>query len=567
MLKTVKPLTRITPKERQQARLQNADVSRLLMEGIRAGRIVGNRIEQKALTAFRQGKIQNISLIARREIDLLGPLIIRAMIAAHLRGVYRTDLARPQRSISFAVSSKSESMKTAYSEAISFLSDRLDLKRKEIKAISEKYNNAVLEVVSRASGKVEKQLQRTIRSITENRLHVRDGIKELKETFERTGISPRNSFELEAIFRTQTQLAYSAGRWNADKDADIQEILWGYKYVTVGDDRVREEHAALEGMTLPKDDPRWLTMFPPNGWACRCQAIPIFEEREIVEPPTFVESNGRLITPEPDKGFNFNAGEVFGKIKSETRLPITFPATAITLPVEIKPLIISPILETTVPQTPQIKNIGSKIIEKQVPKASLKITLEEREEIQNRIKRDFEQWQLTDRTNAIDKAVSTWIEDSTPLQKVQSGKNNPLTNEVSEEIREALHYLDSAYESAPKFEGTIYRGLSELTDERFKELTTINYEITTESWQSFTWKPGIAESFSRNEIGKKGNEIVFQVKTSKGLSLEGVLGNASIESEVLIPKDSKYIVKRVDKVLVKDFEGDFKRTVVVLQEL
>lgn len=58
-------------------------------------------------------------------------------------------------------------------------------------------------------------------------------------------------------------------------DSDVEEDIWGFQYSTVKDNRVREEHWLLEGVRLPKDDPFWLKYFPPNGWNCRCVAMPI----------------------------------------------------------------------------------------------------------------------------------------------------------------------------------------------------------------------------------------------------------------------------------------------------
>lgn len=45
-------------------------------------------------------------------------------------------------------------------------------------------------------------------------------------------------------------------------------------YKTVGDERVRLTHRTLEGVCLPKGDAWWNTHYPPNGWRCRCKAIP-----------------------------------------------------------------------------------------------------------------------------------------------------------------------------------------------------------------------------------------------------------------------------------------------------
>ena len=56
-----------------------------------------------------------------------------------------------------------------------------------------------------------------------------------------------------------------AAKW---KDFEAKKDRYHLQYRTAADDRVREEHAALHGITLPPDDPFWKQYFPPNGWRC-----------------------------------------------------------------------------------------------------------------------------------------------------------------------------------------------------------------------------------------------------------------------------------------------------------
>ena len=56
-----------------------------------------------------------------------------------------------------------------------------------------------------------------------------------------------------------------------------------WKYVTVGDDKVREEHRALDGVILPFNDKRWDKIFPPNGWKCRCYIVPMMKHEVTAE--------------------------------------------------------------------------------------------------------------------------------------------------------------------------------------------------------------------------------------------------------------------------------------------
>jgi SPP1 gp7 family putative phage head morphogenesis protein len=61
-----------------------------------------------------------------------------------------------------------------------------------------------------------------------------------------------------------------AARWTEfQQNADIMPYL---KYDTVGDENVRNEHAALDGIVRKIVDEFWKKYFPPNGWGCRCSA-------------------------------------------------------------------------------------------------------------------------------------------------------------------------------------------------------------------------------------------------------------------------------------------------------
>lgn len=69
---------------------------------------------------------------------------------------------------------------------------------------------------------------------------------------------------------------------NTARAADLYWRLKGqtetfpyWEYVTVDDDKVRDEHAKLHGLILPANDPLWQKIFPPNDWNCRCRVRPL----------------------------------------------------------------------------------------------------------------------------------------------------------------------------------------------------------------------------------------------------------------------------------------------------
>ena len=80
--------------------------------------------------------------------------------------------------------------------------------------------------------------------------------------------SPRR---LRTIFDVNMRAARATGMW--ERVQDTKDALPFLQYQTAGDDRVRPEHAAWDGTTLPVDDDWWNVHYPPCDWECRCTVI------------------------------------------------------------------------------------------------------------------------------------------------------------------------------------------------------------------------------------------------------------------------------------------------------
>jgi SPP1 gp7 family putative phage head morphogenesis protein len=103
-----------------------------------------------------------------------------------------------------------------------------------------------------------------------------------------------NEVYLNSEYSTAVASAQAAATWQ-DYNSNGIEML---TYVTAGDDRVREEHAILEGATYPIDHEFWDTYFPPNDWGCRCDTQPSIGEgqyhipaSELPDLPDMFEQN------------------------------------------------------------------------------------------------------------------------------------------------------------------------------------------------------------------------------------------------------------------------------------
>ncbi len=249
-------------------------------------RIVGRTIRQ-----FKTAGGFDVAAVLA-ELRALRPLLRETMVAAHLQGTAQELAAAPLKL----------DLGDTFRSVIRALGRRAEMDPAEIRAT---YDMRAVNELDRAERRIEQRLQGVLQETTRGGVHVREGVKQLRTAFDDLGLTPRNSFQLEAIFRTQTQLAYGAGRWQADQHEAVQEILWGYQYATVGDDRVRPTHAELDGMTAPKEHPVWRTHWPPNGWACRCQTLTLFDEQTVWVPGSIVLADA--VTP----GFGNNAGILF----------------------------------------------------------------------------------------------------------------------------------------------------------------------------------------------------------------------------------------------------------------
>jgi len=82
--------------------------------------------------------------------------------------------------------------------------------------------------------------------------------------------SPRR---LRTIFDTNMRTAHAAGYW--ERIQDTKDTLEYLRYQTAGDARVRPEHAAWDGTTLPVDDSWWDVHNPPCDYGCRCTVVQV----------------------------------------------------------------------------------------------------------------------------------------------------------------------------------------------------------------------------------------------------------------------------------------------------
>lgn len=182
------------------------------------------------------------------------------------------------------------------------------------------------------NGQTLRQFEKNLLPVLTQKGWIGNGLVADPQTGELQGkqLAPRR---METIFRTNMQSSYMAGRYQT-MQANVDDRPY-WQYWAIMDKRTRPAHAMMNGRVFRADDPIWGTIYPPNGYRCRC-SVRAFNQgdldkrnlavsnsdgdmTEIEQPvgntgmtrPAMAykdPATGQLFVP--DAGFGFNPGQV-----------------------------------------------------------------------------------------------------------------------------------------------------------------------------------------------------------------------------------------------------------------
>lgn len=267
--------------------------------------MLNRRVRTEIISAFIHYRDMKLAILKNTmEIE---KLLTEGMVASHLHGRLRAL---------FTVAPKIGMSKRGmgpYDAAVNFVQSRLKMTETELDKLRSMYSAAAAEITRGYEAAVEFEVLKSTDVIVREGMHVREGVSFLRQRLDAVGIGPENNSLLETWVRTQTAMAYGAGRWNTLQEPEVQNVLWGFEYFTVGDERVRPSHLGMEGTRLPKDDSFWAANWPPNGFNCRCEVLEVFIDQTLTEkrPPDTMIIDGVETVPGADVGFDFNPGIAF----------------------------------------------------------------------------------------------------------------------------------------------------------------------------------------------------------------------------------------------------------------
>ncbi|WP_297645853.1 phage minor head protein [uncultured Treponema sp.] len=82
---------------------------------------------------------------------------------------------------------------------------------------------------------------------------------------------------LKTIYSTNLRSAYQKGQYDRTMESDLHPYLM---YRIGASIHHREQHVRWNNLIRPKDDPIWNSIFPPNGYGCKCYTVAVTEARK-----------------------------------------------------------------------------------------------------------------------------------------------------------------------------------------------------------------------------------------------------------------------------------------------
>lgn len=127
--------------------------------------------------------------------------------------------------------------------------------------------------IGRFSGAKTFQMSKDLTTLT-SKVFLPDGTKRPFSDFKKVALEINKKYNVNWLKTEQDSVfmqSQNARKWiKFEEEADIFPLL---RYVTVGDERVRGDHKALDGLTAPVGHSIWNRIMPQNGWGCRCTVI------------------------------------------------------------------------------------------------------------------------------------------------------------------------------------------------------------------------------------------------------------------------------------------------------
>lgn len=275
----------MTPAQRT-AHAHDLEREHITRRTTRAFHLIGKAIQRQTILAFRDGA--NVEMAVQQAARDLPKLIEQSMVAAHVAGAARSIRAvEAAKGRTLSLSNPFEDIMAKFQKVVTF--NVLPVAGASIyEALANMYRGPAQEAAALYVGHAQETLMKAVRESIAAGEHVRAGTLRLREAFDSVGIGASDA-RVETVFRTQANAAYNGGRWGANQSPELDEIIWGYESVSVGDDRTTPLCLECDGVRLPKAHAWWKKWWPPRHYGCRSSTVELFhgdsDATPTVPPP------------------------------------------------------------------------------------------------------------------------------------------------------------------------------------------------------------------------------------------------------------------------------------------
>jgi hypothetical protein len=150
-------------------------------------------------------------------------------------------------------------------------------------------------------------------------------------------------------------------------------------------------------------------------------------------------------------------------------------------------------------------------------------------------------------------ALHYWGISGRNIRNIQSGNIEGISERELKEAKNWIKYYENAISRGIKYNGTVYRGLTNVPNEIIDEWINNGF-ITLGNDQSSTSLPDVARGFGISNAGTKYKNALWRLDQESGINLFGktnvTMGGKSIdESEIILRKGMKYKINNYDFVI------------------
>lgn len=200
-----------------------------------------------------------------------------------------------------------------FQAAVDFLKEKSSLTPEEYNQLDDECKNKAFTVSGYTSAEVLNTFLDTLTKACEEGTTKEQFMKDMNGFLMEHGYSPLNPWKSDIIFRTNMQTAMNVGHYQSMSEPMTKKLRPYWQYKTAGDNRVRDDHAAMHNRVYAADDPIWDIWYPPNGFGCRCMVVTLsrkqFERMDVplcTRPPFHANQSAGIRFMTPDKGFHNN---------------------------------------------------------------------------------------------------------------------------------------------------------------------------------------------------------------------------------------------------------------------